>query len=111
LQRSRWIRRSAKLECKTILSAIVGSMRCLSMHLRRPTFATFPSSSLALLHPPVSLPPFLPLTRALVLHCDLKSACLSGENDHLNAPSSRLVLGRPIASGTGAFDLFQPLHY
>jgi hypothetical protein len=41
----------------------------------------------------------------------VQTAALTGECDYLTAPSSRLVLGRPVASGTGSFDLFQPLHY
>ncbi|XP_013793244.2 DNA-directed RNA polymerase I subunit RPA1-like [Limulus polyphemus] len=38
----------------------------------------------------------------------LKSATLSGFQDPLKSPSSRLVLGHLVAGGTGCFDLLQP---
>ena len=39
----------------------------------------------------------------------LRSACLTGDVDMLNSPSSRLVIGKPVKTGTGCFDIVQPL--
>ncbi|KAI8982682.1 hypothetical protein BDB01DRAFT_851164 [Pilobolus umbonatus] len=39
----------------------------------------------------------------------LTEATLHGDYDNLDSPSSRIVVGRPIASGTGSFDILQPL--
>jgi DNA-directed RNA polymerase I subunit RPA1 len=36
-------------------------------------------------------------------------ACQSGEFDHLTSPSSSIVIGKPIQSGTGTFELRHPL--
>lgn len=40
----------------------------------------------------------------------LTGALLNGERDRLVSPSSRIVLGRVVESGTGAFELVQPLN-
>lgn len=40
----------------------------------------------------------------------LRSATLQGEYDSLKSNSSRLVIGRPSAGGTGAFGLLHPLN-
>ena len=39
----------------------------------------------------------------------LINACLYGDKDFMSSPSSRIVLGRPVGCGTGAFDLLNPL--
>lgn len=35
----------------------------------------------------------------------MRDAILKGEEDQLTSPSSRLVVGRQIRGGTGAFDV------
>ena len=37
----------------------------------------------------------------------LLDACVSGQVDSLDSPSSQIVTGRPISVGTGAFDIVQ----
>lgn len=39
----------------------------------------------------------------------LRGAVLSGDTERLVSPSSRLVVGRVVESGTGCFELLQPL--
>ncbi|KAJ1967108.1 hypothetical protein IWQ62_002058 [Dispira parvispora] len=39
----------------------------------------------------------------------LKTACLHGDYDQLSNPSSRIVVGKPIQGGTGAFDILHNL--
>jgi len=39
----------------------------------------------------------------------LRGAVLSGDTEKLTSPSSRLVVGRVVGSGTGCFELLQPL--
>ena len=39
----------------------------------------------------------------------LRGAVLSGDTEKLNSPSSRLVVGRVVGTGTGSFELLQPL--
>jgi DNA-directed RNA polymerase I subunit RPA1 len=39
----------------------------------------------------------------------ITDAAIAGQYDNLAAPSSRLVLGVPVRSGTGAFELYQDL--
>lgn len=39
----------------------------------------------------------------------LTEACLFNQFDSLNTPSGKLVLGRPVANGTGLFDVKQDL--
>lgn len=39
----------------------------------------------------------------------LRGAVLSGDTEKLASPSSRLVVGRVVGSGTGCFELLQPL--
>ena len=39
----------------------------------------------------------------------LVKAALQGKTDHLKNPSSQLVVGRVMSSGTGSFELLQPL--
>lgn len=39
----------------------------------------------------------------------LTKEVLNGSSDTLESPSARIVLGRPISSGTGAFDVFTPV--
>ena len=39
----------------------------------------------------------------------LRGAVISGDTERLTSPSSRLVVGRVVGSGTGCFDLRQPL--
>ncbi len=36
-------------------------------------------------------------------------ACLRGDSDNMKSPSANIVLGKPIQSGSGAFDLYQPI--
>ncbi|KAI4482207.1 hypothetical protein M0804_008758 [Polistes exclamans] len=40
----------------------------------------------------------------------LRNATLQGKKDDLNSPSSRLMLGQPCKSGTGAFSLLAKIH-
>lgn len=40
----------------------------------------------------------------------LRGAVLSGDTEKLASPSSRLVVGRVVGSGTGCFELLQPLY-
>lgn len=40
----------------------------------------------------------------------LQDATISGRNENLDAPSSRLMVGRPCKSGTGAFSLLFKLN-
>ena len=39
----------------------------------------------------------------------LTQALLRGEKENMTSPSARLVMGRVVDSGTGAFDLWQPI--
>lgn len=39
----------------------------------------------------------------------LTAACLHGEQDAMDSPSARIVCGRPVGYGTGAFDVLMPL--
>jgi DNA-directed RNA polymerase I subunit RPA1 len=39
----------------------------------------------------------------------LSQALLHGEHEAMTTPSARLVMGRVVDSGTGAFDLWQPV--
>ena len=39
----------------------------------------------------------------------LLDACVYGDPDELVSPSARIILGQTVKSGTGAFDLLQPL--
>jgi DNA-directed RNA polymerase I subunit RPA1 len=39
----------------------------------------------------------------------LIDAVLNGDDDVQTSPSARLILGQVVRSGTGAFDLMQPL--
>ena len=39
----------------------------------------------------------------------LHGATVSGAKDNLSSPSARLVTGRLVSTGTGCFDLLQPL--
>jgi DNA-directed RNA polymerase I subunit RPA1 len=39
----------------------------------------------------------------------LTSALLTGEHERMVSPSARIVMGRVVDSGTGAFDVMQPL--
>ena len=39
----------------------------------------------------------------------LSDATLDGDYDDLTTPSSRIVIGRPNLSGTGSFDIVQPV--
>jgi DNA-directed RNA polymerase I subunit RPA1 len=39
----------------------------------------------------------------------LAHACLMGETEKVDSASARLVMGRVVGSGTGAFELVQPL--
>jgi DNA-directed RNA polymerase I subunit RPA1 len=39
----------------------------------------------------------------------LMAACESGDVDRMTSPAARLVVGAPVASGTGSFDLLHPL--
>lgn len=41
----------------------------------------------------------------------LRGAVLSGDTEKLASPSSRLVVGRVVGSGTGCFELLQPLRW
>lgn len=40
----------------------------------------------------------------------LRGALLTGDTEKLSSPSSRLVVGRVVGSGTGCFELQQPLY-
>ncbi|XP_015758979.1 PREDICTED: DNA-directed RNA polymerase I subunit RPA1-like [Acropora digitifera] len=40
----------------------------------------------------------------------LRGAVLTGDTEKLSSPSSRLVVGRVVGSGTGCFELMQPLY-
>ncbi|PVU90353.1 hypothetical protein BB561_004906 [Smittium simulii] len=39
----------------------------------------------------------------------LRDACVHGDYDTLDGPSARIVVGRPVESGTGSFDVVVPL--
>ena len=39
----------------------------------------------------------------------LVDALMTGARDNMRSPSSRLVMGRVVDAGTGAFDLWAPL--
>ena len=39
----------------------------------------------------------------------LVDALLDGEHERMESPSARLVMGRVVDSGTGAFELLAPL--
>ena len=39
----------------------------------------------------------------------LMDAILNGDDDMQCSPSSRIILGQVVRSGTGAFDLMQPI--
>lgn len=39
----------------------------------------------------------------------LTEACLHGETENMDSPSARIVMGRVVKSGTGAFDLLHPI--
>lgn len=39
----------------------------------------------------------------------LTAALLNGEHERMVSPSARIVMGRVVDSGTGAFDVLQPL--
>ena len=41
----------------------------------------------------------------------LTTATLSGDIDPLESPSARLVLGKVVKGGTGAFDILAPLSF
>lgn len=53
--------------------------------------------------------PFLKMTFETTVQY-LKNATLIGETDELISPASRIVLGQPVALGTGAFEIRQPIH-
>jgi DNA-directed RNA polymerase I subunit RPA1 len=52
--------------------------------------------------------PWLKMTFETCMHF-LSSACEHGDIDRMTSPAARLVVGAPIASGTGSFDLMCPL--
>lgn len=52
--------------------------------------------------------PFLKMTFETTVQY-LKNATLIGETDELISPASRIVLGQPVALGTGAFEIRQPI--
>jgi DNA-directed RNA polymerase I subunit RPA1 len=52
--------------------------------------------------------PFLKMTFETTVQY-LKNATLIGETDELISPASRIVLGLPVALGTGAFEIRQPI--
>ena len=39
----------------------------------------------------------------------LVHSCLNARPDHLQSPTARLVAGQVVSSGTGSFDIVQPL--
>lgn len=39
----------------------------------------------------------------------MKNASLYGDHDDLSNPSARIVMGLPVAGGTGNFELLYPL--
>jgi len=41
----------------------------------------------------------------------LEQAMINGDTDDMSNPSACIVLGKPIASGTGCFDMVQPLSF
>jgi hypothetical protein len=41
----------------------------------------------------------------------LNSAAVQSHNDTLWSPSARIVMGQPIACGTGSFGLMQPVAF
>lgn len=53
--------------------------------------------------------PFLKMTFETTVQY-LKNATLIGETDELISPASRIVLGQPVALGTGAFEIRQPIY-
>lgn len=53
--------------------------------------------------------PFLKMTFETTVQY-LKNATLIGETDELISPAARIVLGQPVALGTGAFEIRQPIH-
>jgi DNA-directed RNA polymerase I subunit RPA1 len=50
--------------------------------------------------------PFLKMSFQTATHF-LTDATLQGQTDHLESPSARIVVGRVVDVGTGAFDLVQ----
>jgi DNA-directed RNA polymerase I subunit RPA1 len=52
--------------------------------------------------------PWLKMTFETSMHF-LTAAAEFGEVDHMTSPAARLVVGKPVASGTGCFDLMYPL--
>ena len=54
--------------------------------------------------------PFLKMTFETTVQY-LKNATLIGETDELISPASRIVLGQPVALGTGSFEIRQPIIY
>ena len=52
--------------------------------------------------------PFLKMTFETTVQY-LKNATMIGETDELISPASRIVLGQPVALGTGAFEIRQPI--
>ena len=53
--------------------------------------------------------PFLKMTFETTVQY-LKNATLIGETDELISPASRIVLGQPVALGTGSFEIRQPIY-
>jgi len=41
----------------------------------------------------------------------LEQAMISGEKDDMTSPSAAIVLGKPVSTGTGCFDVIQPLNF
>lgn len=55
-----------------------------------------------------STSPFLKMSFERTCHF-LTQATLHGDYDGLESPSARLVMGKVVEGGTGAFDVMQPL--
>jgi DNA-directed RNA polymerase I subunit RPA1 len=52
--------------------------------------------------------PWLKMSFETCMHF-LSSACEFGDIDTLKSPAARLVVGKPVGSGTGSFELLYPL--
>jgi len=41
----------------------------------------------------------------------LEQATVAGDTDDMRSPSACIVLGKPVPTGTGCFDVMQPLQF